>query len=110
MNIQTGGGGSSSEPGRAALSSARRCVQIPIAAPAKRLPPPSEHAVWVLGEGGREGGRGGGGGDSFFSHLKEQRLAARRCEGAPPRVALGRPEVEELFRSFTQCSKMFCLI
>ncbi len=36
-----------SEPGRAALSSARRCVQIPIAAPAERLPPPSEQAVRV---------------------------------------------------------------
>lgn len=36
-----------SEPGRAALSSARRCVQIPIAAPAERLPSPSEQAVRV---------------------------------------------------------------
>lgn len=59
-----------SEPGRAALSSARRCVQIPIAAPEERLPPPSELRAGrpeVRGGEGREGGRRRGGRVSFLT-------------------------------------------
>lgn len=52
LKVQTrgrGGGGGSCEPGREAMTSARRCVQILIAAPAKRLPPASEPDVWARG-------------------------------------------------------------